>query len=92
MNVLWKIEASSRWVVCQSDVRRVYTVRGKVISEGPINRSDTQRPKHMFLISSGSNNIMVEEFTAAVISCYQRLTLVWRDSRGGLTGLKPLGT
>lgn len=71
---------------------QVYTVRGKVISKRPINRSDTQTLRHMFLISSGSNNIMVEESTAAVISRYQRLTLVWRDSRGGLMGLKPPGT
>lgn len=45
----------------------------------------------MFLISSGSNNIMVKEFTAAVISNYQRLTLGRGDS-GGLKGLKPPGT
>lgn len=68
----------------------MYTASGKVISERPINRSDTQILRHMFLISSGSNNIMVEEFTAAAISCYQRLTLVWRDFKG-LMGLKPPG-
>ena len=60
----------------------VYTVSGEVISEGPINRSDSPTLRRMFLISSASNNIMVEEFTAAVISCYQRLTLVRGDSGG----------
>lgn len=69
----------------------MYTVRGKVISERPINRSDTQTLGHMFLISSGSNNIMVEEFTTAVISRHQRLALEWRDS-AGLMVLRQLET
>lgn len=48
-------------------------VSEKVIGERPINRSDVQTLRHMFLIRPGSNNIMVEEFT--VISRYQRLSL-----------------
>lgn len=65
------------------------TARGKVISERAINCSDTQTLRHMFLISSASDNIMVEEFAAAVISCYQRITLVWGGS--GAYGFKTTG-
>lgn len=43
----------------------------------------------MFLISSTSDNIMVEELSIAVISCYQRVLLMWRGSE--VLGLKPLG-
>lgn len=63
------------------------TESGKVISERLIEFSDTQILRHMFLISPASN-IMVEEFTAAAISCYQRLTLV---RRGGGYGFKTTG-
>lgn len=83
-SVCWKIEASSQQGVQRSDVRHtVYSGSGKVTSERIINRSDTQTPRHMFLISLGSNNIMVEVFSVTVISRYQRLSLVRGDSGDG---------
>lgn len=70
----------------------VCTASGKVISEAPINCSDTQNLRRMFLISSPCTNIMAEEFTATVISCYQRLTALWQGPGcEGLMGSKATG-